>query len=90
MELEVNEDCVAFLSLPGNFQKSVCIGASDWSRDRCTTNKKNSHTPYDVNIDSLLRRYYPYRPVASKATGIDIFLINYLYFVSMAASAAHG
>ena len=38
MILEVD---VAFLSLPGNFQKSVCIRASDWSRDQCTTNQKS-------------------------------------------------
>ena len=39
MILEVD---VAFLSLPDNFQKSVCGSASDWSRDRCTTNQKSS------------------------------------------------
>ena len=40
---------VAFLSLPGNFQQSICIRAFDWSRDRGTTNEKSCFIGLLVN-----------------------------------------
>ena len=41
MTLEVDKDACCFFHLFSTFWNSVCIKATDWSRDRGTTNQMN-------------------------------------------------